>query len=342
MFDDLPIFAFCGWSGSGKTTLIEGIVPRLCGKGLRIAVVKYDAHGIDVDRRGKDSDRFFRSGADVLLQGPKEGVMRMHGTDDGENWMRIRSLAASYDLILVEGRKATPLPKVWLLSDEETSPPSELDRVVAVLSRDCERLETILPILENFLAEQWLKTPVFGCVMTDGEKSRAGSSGRDQRGWLARTVEWLQPVCRRVVIAGPGDIAESSVPHVRLAPVPDAEGPAPGLLAAMRWAPRASWLVAECDLSGLPATALQWLLSTRRPGVWATLPMLPDSGDTKPGLAHYDFRCRQLLERQITQGNFGLDVVASHPKVLSSNVPSHLAHAWPDSGRVLREPARDV
>ncbi|MFH2003029.1 MAG: molybdopterin-guanine dinucleotide biosynthesis protein MobB, partial [Planctomycetota bacterium] len=57
----------CGWKNSGKTTLVEQLIPKLQGMGLHIAVVKSDAHGIDVDHQGKDSDRFYKAGADVVL-----------------------------------------------------------------------------------------------------------------------------------------------------------------------------------------------------------------------------------------------------------------------------------
>ena len=76
MLADLPIFAICGHSGSGKTTLLEALLSRLRASGLALAVAKFHAHRIDVDRPGKDSDRLFRTGADVFLQGPDEGFSR--------------------------------------------------------------------------------------------------------------------------------------------------------------------------------------------------------------------------------------------------------------------------
>jgi len=70
------VFGICGWKNSGKTTLIESLIPHLIAQGLSLAVVKHDAHGLEVDRRGKDSDRFFRAGGDVILKGPGEEICR--------------------------------------------------------------------------------------------------------------------------------------------------------------------------------------------------------------------------------------------------------------------------
>ena len=122
MFDNLPAFAICGWSGSGKTTLIEQIIPTLCKKGLKIVVVKHDTHGIDVDNTGKDSDRFLQAGADVLLQGPKEELQRIHRSDSESLRVILARLAQQYDLVLIEGNKGTALPKIWLLSEDELAP----------------------------------------------------------------------------------------------------------------------------------------------------------------------------------------------------------------------------
>ena len=330
--DSLPILGICGWSGSGKTTLIEQVAPKLAKDGLKVAVVKHDAHGIDVDRPGKDSDRLYRAGADVLLQGPGQEFCRTHRTDDVDLAVTLAGLADRYDLVLVEGHKGTPLPKVWLLGDDESAPPADIKGVAAILSRDADRVAAVLALLDSFLAEQWLKTPVFGCALIGGKSSRMGAPKHllreDGRTWLERTAELLGRVCKSVVIAGGGDVPEGAACYPRLVDVPDAKGPMSGILAAMRWAPHTSWLVAACDLPGLTAEALDWLLSTRRPGVWATVPRLKDAPTVEPLLAHYDFRCRPLLQRQADGGNFRLADVASHPKVITPIAPDHLQAAW--------------
>jgi len=332
MIDKLPIFGICGWSGSGKTTLIERIIPKLTEKGLKIAVVKHDAHGIDVDRKGKDSDRLYRAGADILLQGLHEEFFRRHRADQSDLFEAIASLADRYDLILVEGHKATPLRKVWLLGDKETSPPKDIKNIVAVLPQDSDRVAAAMPLLEKFLTKQWLKTPVWGCVLIGGKSTRMGRPKhllrKNGRTWLARTMKLLEQVSESVVIVGSGAVPEELSSFTRLADVPDAKGPMSGVLAAMRWAPRASWLVAACDLPDLSADALRWLLSTRGPGIWATLPRLGGSCGLEPLLAHYDFRARKPLQRQAIDGNFRPADIALHPKVISPEVPAHLAAAW--------------
>ncbi len=333
MIRPLPVFAICGWSGAGKTTLIEQLIPPLRKMGLKIAVVKHDVHGIHVDRPGKDSDRFFQAGADVHLQAPDEEFLRCHRTDNStEGPPHMQSLVNTHDLVLVEGHKQTSLPKVWLLSDRETQVPDDVDQVVAVLSRDSDRVEPTLMILEDFLTKQWLETPVYGCVLIGGKSSRMRQPKHllreDDSTWLERTVALVDDVCQTVVIAGSGEVPDSLGDRVQLPDIVDARGPLAGMLAAMRWAPFASWIVAACDLPSLSAEALRWLMSTRRPGVWATLPRLTGSVGLEPLLAYYDFRCRVLLEDLARNGNFKPIDILSNSSVTVLDVPSDLAEAW--------------
>ena len=77
LLDRYPVLGICGCSGSGKTTLIEALIPRLHSIGLQVTVVKHGAHNVNIDVPGKDSDRFFRAGADVSLF-CEECVSRRH------------------------------------------------------------------------------------------------------------------------------------------------------------------------------------------------------------------------------------------------------------------------
>jgi len=95
----------------------------------------------------------------------------------------------------------------------------------------------------------------------------------------------------------------------------------------MRWAPRASWLVAACDMPDLTGEALAWLASTRTPGKWATMPKV-DAKGVEPLLAYYNFRFRNLLEIQAAANNYRLNDLADNLKTATPSVPKELARAW--------------
>jgi len=344
MDDHLPILGVCGRSGAGKTTLLERLLPRLQAGGLRVVVVKHDAHGIDVDRPGKDSDRLYRAGADVWLSGPDQSVVRAHGGEPPEDFRSLcADLVTRYDLVLVEGRKHTPLPKLWLLRPDETAPPPEVTGVRAVLPWDGERSAVALRLVGDLLKRCCRATPVFGAVLIGGASRRMGRPKHRMRAggrsWLRRTLEVLGAVCAETVVVGAGGLPADVPPEVfRLPDVPGVRGPAAGVLAAMRWAPMVSWVPAACDLPALSAEAVAWLLATRRPGRWASLPRLPGSTRCEPLPAHYDLRCRWVLERQVCRGNLSLSALARHPKVAVPTVPPYLARAWRGANRPSEAP----
>ena len=74
----IPIVSIVGKSDSGKTTLIEKLLPELGRRGYRVATVKHDVHGFEVDREGKDSWRHKKAGAHtVVISSPlKVAVIR--------------------------------------------------------------------------------------------------------------------------------------------------------------------------------------------------------------------------------------------------------------------------
>jgi len=331
ILEDLPVLGICGWSGSGKTTLIERVVPRLCAKELKVAVLKHDVHGVNVDRRGKDSDRFFQAGADVLLQGPRQEMLRVH--KNGDLAGILRSLARQHDLLLLEGHKTAPFPKVWLLDSEATDPPGSTEGIVAVLPRDSDRVGALMSILDEWLPRQWLRVPVFGCVLVCGRGSHTTSfrqpSERSGAARLERTVELLGRVTEKVAIVADGNVPDRTSADVRLSNVPDAEGWTAGLLAAMRRAPHASWVVAAGNIPDLSLDILEWLLSTRAPGAWATVPKLEAGSFGEPLLAHYDFRARPLLEQLALRREHRAAEIASDSKVISPPLPQFFLASSP-------------
>lgn len=54
----IPVLTFTAYSNTGKTTYLEKLIPCLKSAGLRIAVIKHDAHDFQADIEGKDSWAF--------------------------------------------------------------------------------------------------------------------------------------------------------------------------------------------------------------------------------------------------------------------------------------------
>lgn len=113
--------AICGVKNSGKTTLAERIVQTLTARGLRVAVLKHDGHSFDCDIPGTDSFRLVEAGAygaAVLSRGQifirKRGIFpdMEKGTEALQFLMRTAEAFPEADVILAEGFKGLPIPKL--------------------------------------------------------------------------------------------------------------------------------------------------------------------------------------------------------------------------------------
>ena len=113
----LKVFGFAGWSGSGKTTLIEKLIPRLAARAGRVSLVKHAHHAFDIDHPGKDSFRHREAGCTEVLVSSARRYALMHELR-GERELTLEEALARLspcDLVLVEGYKTHPIPKleVW-------------------------------------------------------------------------------------------------------------------------------------------------------------------------------------------------------------------------------------
>lgn len=101
-------------SGTGKTTFIERLIPRLAAHGIRIAVIKSDAHGFRLDTEGKDTDRFTAAGAAAVAVSAPDGYFILQKTQVRENLGDIAAKIHSVDLCITESRSRGTFPIVSL------------------------------------------------------------------------------------------------------------------------------------------------------------------------------------------------------------------------------------
>lgn len=115
----VPLVGFAAFSGTGKTTLLLKLLPILKSAGLRIAVVKHAHHSFEMDQPGKDSYRLRYAGADEMLVAAKCRVAWVRECPEHREEPSLREVLAvlepgRLDLVLVEGFKAEPFPKIEL------------------------------------------------------------------------------------------------------------------------------------------------------------------------------------------------------------------------------------
>ncbi len=134
----VPVIGVVGWKNNGKTTLVTRLVAHLVGRGLRVSTVKHAHHSVDVDQPGKDSHRHREAGAsEVVLATGRRWVLIHELRDEPEPPLEeLLAKMAPVDLVIVEGFKRFPHPKIEVHRRERGTPliAREDPTVIAVAS----------------------------------------------------------------------------------------------------------------------------------------------------------------------------------------------------------------
>ena len=140
-----PVYSVVAFSGTGKTTLLEKLVKEMKSRGLRVAVVKHDAHDFDIDHEGKDSWRFTQAGAEVtvVLSETKAAIMENRAI----TLENLLDKITDVDIILTEGYKYGVWPKIAVQRGETGKP-------LPIPAEDCFAVVTDVSIKT--------KTPCYG------------------------------------------------------------------------------------------------------------------------------------------------------------------------------------
>ncbi|HEY0023536.1 MAG TPA: molybdopterin-guanine dinucleotide biosynthesis protein B [Longimicrobium sp.] len=111
-----PVVCIVGKKNSGKTTLATALLAELKRRGFRVASIKHGHHAFETDQPGRDSWRHFNEGEAQATIMAGEGkialVMRIDGEPDPRQLVRDFYTGRGYDLVLIEGYKQGPFPRI--------------------------------------------------------------------------------------------------------------------------------------------------------------------------------------------------------------------------------------
>lgn len=141
----MKIYGVTGWKNAGKTGLMERLVAEITARGFTVSTVKHAHHAFDVDQPGRDSYRHRVAGASevLLASGRRVALMQELRGAEEPTLKALLSRLSPVDLVLIEGYKREPHPKVEAFRAEAGNPliATDNDTIRAVASDTAMELD---------------------------------------------------------------------------------------------------------------------------------------------------------------------------------------------------------
>lgn len=117
---DVTIISIAGKQNTGKTTLIRELIPKLKERGYRVGTLKYNIREFEIDHEGKDTYKYFHSGADTVALSSQDEVAVIKRV---KNSPQMNEIIEKYfndvSVILVEGCSAEDYPRIKIIDPQK-------------------------------------------------------------------------------------------------------------------------------------------------------------------------------------------------------------------------------
>ena len=158
------VISVIGKKNAGKTTLVVALVQEYVRRGRQVGTIKHGHHPAVVDQEGKDTWRHFHEGraAKTMIESPGERVLFERITEAADPLALVRAHFLDTDIVVLEGFKRHPLPKIEVhRRSQHSTPLFDLSRAepgdwVAMVTDD-RSLRLPFPVF-NFTDTAWFTT----------------------------------------------------------------------------------------------------------------------------------------------------------------------------------------
>ena len=118
--DDVTIISIVGKQNAGKTTLIRDLIPKLKEHGYTVGTLKYNIRKFDIDHEGKDTYKYYHSGADsVAISSQNEVVIMKKLANPPTLHDIIKTYLNDVSIVLVEGYREDDYPRIRIIGPQE-------------------------------------------------------------------------------------------------------------------------------------------------------------------------------------------------------------------------------
>ena len=158
------IVSFIGKSNSGKTTLLEKVIVELTSRKYKVATIKHTTEEATLDTPGKDTWRHLRAGSKATAIGSDKRIVLIKSVKRKSTVEEMaRLLGEDYDIIITEGFKQGPYPKIEVHRREVGPLLSDIKNVIAIatnesLDTEARQFSIDDPVsVADFIEEEFIK-----------------------------------------------------------------------------------------------------------------------------------------------------------------------------------------
>ncbi|MCP4269888.1 MAG: molybdopterin-guanine dinucleotide biosynthesis protein B [Candidatus Brocadiaceae bacterium] len=117
---DVTTISIAGEKNTGKTTLINDLIPKLKELGHTVGTLKYNITRFDIDHEGKDTYRYFHSGADLIALTSQDKLAVVKKLP---NPLKLNEIIETHfhdvEIVLVEGYRENGYPRIRIIDAQE-------------------------------------------------------------------------------------------------------------------------------------------------------------------------------------------------------------------------------
>ncbi len=118
---DTTIISIVGKKNAGKTTLISDLIPKLKELGHTVGTLKYNISKFDIDHEGKDTYKYFHSGADSIVLTSQDKLAFVKKLP---NPLKLNEIIETHlnnvGIVLIEGYLENDYPRIRIIDSQES------------------------------------------------------------------------------------------------------------------------------------------------------------------------------------------------------------------------------
>ncbi len=119
----IPVISVVGRSNCGKTTYLEKLISELKKRGYKVATIKHDVHGFEMDTPGKDTWRHSQAGADIVCISSPQKMAMIQKVSQELLLDEVIAYIKDVDIIFTEGYKREAKRKIEVFRQEVCDSP---------------------------------------------------------------------------------------------------------------------------------------------------------------------------------------------------------------------------